>query len=181
MAYKFQLGAAQLSGALRQEGTVIAEEKLTVLADGAEITGAVDMSSTLDVVGNAQFDADLNADGAVSLAAAGTSTTVRGDFDAGEAVGLAAAGLATSVRGTLSVAEIATFSDVVSASAGAEMGSIMPAAATDDLGASSDRWRALYANDLDVAGAVNAAELSGALEYGLDAQERWWSFYRQPL
>ena len=111
MAYKFQIGDAQLSGALRQEGTVIAEEKLTVLADGAEITGAVDMSSTLDVVGNAQFDADLNADGAVSLAAAGTSTTVRGDFDVAQA-SFAASGLLTDVRGTLAVAEIATFSDV---------------------------------------------------------------------
>ena len=157
MAYKFQVGSARLSGALRQEGTVLAEDKLTVDSGGAEITGAVDISSTLDVAGIGTFDSDLNVIG---------NSDLDGQLDVAREVSLADTGRQTRVRGHLDVAEVATFSDVISASAGAEMGSIMPAAASDNLGASSDKWDNLFVNNID-ANVIDAGALSGALEFPL--------------
>ena len=154
MAYKFQVGSARLSGALRQEGTVLAEDKLTVDSGGAEITGAVDIDSTLDVAGIGTFDSDLNVIG---------NSDLDGQLDVAREVSLADSGRQTRVRGHLDVAEVATFSDVISASAGAEMGSIMPAAATDNLGASSDKWDNLFVNNIE-ANVIDAGALSGALE-----------------
>ena len=169
MAYKFQIGEAQLSGALRQEGTIIAEEKLTVLADGAEITGAVGMSSTLDVAGAADL--------ASTLAVAGISrfqakVEITGAADLSSTLDVAGA---ADLASTLAVAGVATLTSGLTASAESQMRAIMPAATrTFDIGAASDRWASVYAEDfnasgdISVVGAVSAAELSGALEYNLD-------------
>jgi uncharacterized protein with beta-barrel porin domain len=91
MAYKFQVGAAVLSGSLIQEGDIT--------ADSSDVS-AVEVSASAAL----QAGGDLTIAGASSLA---------GTLDVAGEVDLAASGVSTSIRGGLTVDEDALFSDDV--------------------------------------------------------------------
>ena len=163
MAYKFQVGPAQLSGALTQEGTIEVRDPNTGVlvahaTDAGEISASADLKAGggLDVEGNADIEGTLDAAGAVSLAA----TTVL-----------------TDIRGTLSVDEAATFDANVTILGDTQIGNNNADAITfnaqvdsnfvsdgssRNLGASALPWEKLYVNEID------ASELSGTLQFGLE-------------
>lgn len=168
MAYKFQIGAAQLSGALTQEGTATIQDQLIVTANGAEITGAVSVvgavsaSSNLSAGGALDIEGAADVKGAVSLAAAGTATTVRGTLAVTEATTLN--GNVALGDGNLDVIE---FKGDISSSAQPRNNNAF------DWGASGRRWANVYAVNIDAqaidsSGPISGSELTGVLQYELD-------------
>ena len=157
MAYKFQVGPAQLSGALTQEGTIEVRDPNTGVlvahaTDAGEISASADLKAGggLDVEGNADIEGQLDVLGSVSLADAGVSTSVRGTLAVVEDASLRAnATIGTSDSNTLEIR-----ADVSS--------SMIPSHdSAFDIGADADRWANIYADTLI------GAELSGALKFNI--------------
>ena len=122
MAYKFQFGAATLSGSLTQEGAVVGE---------STISGALGLSGlSLDIEKNADIDGTLDVAGQVDLAASGVSTTVRGTFNVDEA---ATFDSTMSGSSTLAVGGACTFAGAVKPDADGAY----------DLGTSGLEWKDL--------------------------------------
>ena len=149
MAYKFQLGDAQLSGALRQEGTIVAEDKLTVDSGGAEITGAVAMNSTLDVAGAAALASTLDVTGQSTLQV--LEVQGQANFEAQTVIGNGTGG----------------GSDIVNIRAKFINGLTPRDDEQYDLGSSTLKWKELFVATASV-DVVDASQLSGVLEHDLD-------------
>ncbi len=150
MAYKFQLGDAQLSGALRQEGTIVAEDKLTVDSGGAEITGAVDISSTLDVAGATALASTLDVTGKSTLDV--LEVNGQANFDERTVIG----------NGT------GNAGDIVNIRAKFINGLTPRDDQQYDLGTGTLKWKELFVATASV-DIVDASQISGALEHPLSA------------
>jgi hypothetical protein len=153
----------------------------------ADISGALNLQSTLTVAGALDLNAAADISGATSLAASGVLTDIRGTlsvdeaatFDAGVTIGgaldlnaaadisgatsLAASGVLTDIRGTLSVDEAATFD------AGVTITGAIDANSTSDFQGAMNLQAGItvagaadYNGAMDVAGATSLAA-SGVL------------------
>ena len=143
MAYKFQFGAATLSGSLTQEGAVVGE---------STISGALGLSGfSLDIEQNADVDGTLDVAGQVDLAASGVSTTVRGTFNVDEA---ATFDSTMSGSSTLDVGGAGTFAGAVKPDADDAY----------DLGASGTEWKDLYLDGVAYIDELQADTLGAALD-----------------
>lgn len=120
-------GALSAGGALDIAGAAAIGDKLTVEANGMAVTGAVGMSSTLDVAGVATFAADVTASAGLQVA---QEADLNGSLDVAGIATFAAdvtasAGLQVAqeadLNGSLDVAGIATFAADVTASAGLQV------------------------------------------------------------
>ena len=157
MAYKFQVGPAQLSGALTQEGTIEVRDPNTgVLV--AHATDAGEISASADLKAGGGLDVEGNAD-------------IEGEADIRGAVKLAASGLLTNVRGTLSVKQEANFLDNVTLGFNnadrvifeADVSSsLLPSDdSAFDIGADLERWANIYGDT------IVASQLSGTLKFNI--------------
>lgn len=178
MAYKFQVGPAQLSGALTQEGAGTFEGAVvgeTTISASARLSGHDLIIQEGNSIGTSA-DNDLMTLSNGQLAVAGVmsaSADIKGmalDLEAGIDAGVgnftvSAAG-EVAARSTLS-SSLVDFG-VKAANAGTIGAHFVPDAdSAFGLGTSTDRWRYVYADEL-IGDSVNVSELSGALEYNLD-------------
>jgi hypothetical protein len=83
MAYKFQVGAAVLSGSLVQEGSITADSSNVFAVD---VSASVDLQAggDLTIAGDSSLAGALNVSGEVDLAASGVSTSIRGGLTVDE-------------------------------------------------------------------------------------------------
>ena len=172
MAYKFQIGAATMSGALEQQGTLQANDA-AIFQSRVDITGAVEMNSTLDVAGiisgasnldiggNADIDGTLEVDGKATFLG-------RVDITGGvEMVSTLFVNSDTTLDANVTLGNSA--SDVVEFKADVSS-SIIPVAANEhDIGAAGDEWRAGYFEDIFANTDISGAQLQGPLEYSASA------------
>jgi hypothetical protein len=163
MAYKFQVGPAQLSGALTQEGTIEVRDPNTG-ALVAHATDAGEISASADLKAGGGLDVEGNAD-------------IEGTLDAAGAVSLAASSVLTDIRGTLSVDEAATFDANVTILGDTQVGNnnadritfnaqvesnFVSDGSGRTLGAPAIPWERLFVTD------ISASLLSGALVNSLN-------------
>ena len=83
MAYKFQVGAAVLSGSLVQEGNITADSS-NVTAVEVSASAALQAGGNLTIAGDSSLAGTLDVSGEVDLAASGVSTSVRGGLTVDE-------------------------------------------------------------------------------------------------
>ena len=83
MAYKFQVGAAVLSGSLVQEGSITADSS-DVFAVDVSASADLQAGGNLDIAGNSSLAGTLNVSGEVDLGASGVSTSIRGGLTVDE-------------------------------------------------------------------------------------------------
>lgn len=83
MAYKFQLGAAVLSGSLTQEGDITADSS-DVFATDVSASADFLAGGNLTIAGNSIMTGSLSVSGEIDLAASGVSTSIRGGLTVDE-------------------------------------------------------------------------------------------------
>lgn len=176
MAYKFQVGAARLSGSLVQEGDISAAEGSNVSASANVLAGG-----SLTVAGNADLNGQLDVAGQADLAAAGVNTNVRGrlevaeDADIAGSVVLGRSGQEIKVSGSLNADEGGSLlgsyqvgtqggSDVVGFYAAITSSFIPSDDDAFDLGSSSKQWKDLYLNGVAQIDELRADQLGAPLD-----------------
>ena len=178
MAYKFQVGPAQLSGALTQEGAGTFEGAVvgeTTISASARLSGHDLIIQEGNNIGTS-LDSDLMTLSNGQLAVAGdmsASADIKGmalDLEAGIDAGVG--NFTVSAAGAVAAASTLSSSlvdfGVKAAGAGTIRADFVPDSdSAYALGTNSDRWRYVYADEL-VGDSVNVSELSGALEFNLD-------------
>lgn len=186
MAYKFQIGPAQLSGALTQEGNIVVHNKAGVVQVQATEAGVLSASSDLsaggglDIAGNADIDGTGDVGGTLTCSKASgiglavTSNTdlngtldvagfsqFNGDVSITGAVVLAQGGGNTRIDGNSQIGQASTLVTFVSNLASNFVPNV---ASTRELGASNKSFRRIYVDHVSA-----SLGLSGTLANSLDA------------
>ena len=176
MAYKFQVGVAQLSGNLTQEGALTAEG-LASLDGGIDVNGAnftVSTAGALSAAGLANLDGGIEVDNggnkftvstAGAVVAEGSVSGAAGTFDTLAGTSLALQNGGISAAGAIAGASTITATGLVSSSAplnGLSL-DINSAASVNSAGAASFASANLNAGGISNAGAiVGATTISGS-------------------
>ena len=151
MAYKFQIGPAQLSGALTQEGNIVVHNKAGVVQVRATEAGVLSASSDLSAGGNLDIAGTGDIAGKLTLSRAsgdGLEVTATAKFNGNVQLGNASGDL---------IQPLGRFAS-----------DVMPQNETKNLGSSALHWKELHVLTASV-DIVDASFLSGTLEHALSA------------